>query len=75
MILVALGVLGTLAYLSLGIAAMAWLRPDLLDETAAALLNLVTWPLGIAVQTLWFRRPWYRRYRDWRIRRRVRNRA
>jgi hypothetical protein len=67
--IIALTVLATMAYLALGIAAIGWLRPDLLNETAAALLNLATWPLGIAAQLLWFRRPWYRRYRAWRRRR------
>lgn len=70
--LIALTVLATLAYLCAGLGPIAWMRPDLLDETAAALLNLVTWPAGVLVQLLWFRRPWYRRYRDWRVRRRIR---
>lgn len=74
-VLIAFVVLVTLGYLALGIGAIGWLRPDLLDETAAAYTNMVTWPLGILAQLLWFRRPWYRRYRDWRVRRRVRKRA
>lgn len=56
----------TMAYLWLGIAALAWLRPDLVEETVAALTNMLTWPLGIPAQVLWFRRPWYRRWRKWR---------
>lgn len=57
-----LGALALLVFQLLGIAALALWRRDLVTETASALTNMLTWPVGVVMQGIVW--PIYRRRRE-----------
>ena len=56
------GMLLLLGWMFIGIGTLAIWRSDLLEDTWAALSNMLLWPLGVFMQTVWW--PLYKRRRE-----------